>query len=132
MTHRDTAQRRAVLEVLRRADDHPTAAELHTRVRESLPGVGAATVYRALRLLVESDLARELRLGDEAMLRYDANTRAHAHLVCDGCGRVVDVAAALTRGVVAGVAGATGFEITGHDVRLHGRCPDCISHDSAA
>jgi len=50
-TLRLTPQRRAVLDVLRECDDHPTAADVLTRVRRRHPGIGAATVYRSLALL---------------------------------------------------------------------------------
>ena len=47
-----TPQRHAVLETLESATDHPTAAEVFERVRVSSPGIGPATVYRTLALLV--------------------------------------------------------------------------------
>ena len=59
---RITPQRRAVLEVLHAAHDHPTAADVFERVRRVHPGIGAATVYRTLGLLVDSGEALELNL----------------------------------------------------------------------
>jgi Fur family ferric uptake transcriptional regulator/Fur family peroxide stress response transcriptional regulator len=125
---RDTAQRRAVLEVLRRSFDHPTAAEIHARVLGVLPGVGAATVYRTLRLLVDGAAVQELRLRDETVIRYDANTHLHDHVVCEICGVVVDVHAQVPDTVTTAVARHTGFDITGYDLRFRGRCPSCISN----
>lgn len=117
-----TPQRRAVLEALRASYDHPTAAELLPRVQERCPGAGAATVYRALSMLVETGLAVELTIGDNGAARFDGNTSRHDHLVCLGCGRVVDVAA--PRPDLSGVAG-TGFTVSGYDLRIHGTCPSC-------
>ena len=59
-----TPQRQAVLDVLRTSPDHPTAQDVFDRVRRTAPGIGAATVYRALNLLVEQGYALELALGD--------------------------------------------------------------------
>lgn len=122
-----TPQRQAVLDVLASAVDHPTAAEVFDRVRRVHPGIGAATVYRTLGRLVESGQARELTLGDGASARYDGNTTRHDHLVCDGCGRAVDIDRPLPAAVVAGVAADSGFLVTGYDLQFHGRCPSCRS-----
>lgn len=122
---RSTPQRRAVLEVLAAATDHPTAAEVFDRVRAAVPGIGPATVYRTLALLVESGQALELILGDGASARYDANIDRHDHLVCRSCGRVDDVQAPLSARATSGLAARTGFAITGYDLQFHGLCPAC-------
>lgn len=119
-----TPQRRAVLDVLRDATDHPTAQEVFERVRPHSPGIGFATVYRTLNLLVASGHALELDLG-ESSARYDANTAPHDHLVCDGCGRAVDLAPLLPRGLLDRVAADSGFAVAGYALRFHGRCPAC-------
>jgi len=121
-----TPQRQAVLDVLRSCTDHPTAADVLARVRRSHPGIGAATVYRSLALLVETGDALELNLGDGASARYDGNTSHHDHVVCVDCGRAIDV----PRGNVpppnvSGLARRTGFAIDGYDLQFRGRCPDC-------
>src|ERR1019366_9840959 len=65
-----TPQRRAVVDVVAEAEDHPTAGQVLERVRERVEGVGAATVYRTLALLLESGQVAELRLGEGQALRY--------------------------------------------------------------
>lgn len=121
-----TPQRRAVLDVLRASHDHPTAQDVLDRVRRTSPGIGAATVYRALNLLVEQGQALELALGDAAA-RYDANTARHDHVVCVGCGAAADVDAALPPRLAETVSTVTGFSVTGHDLRFRGLCPTCQS-----
>jgi Fur family peroxide stress response transcriptional regulator len=101
-------------------------------VLDVLPGVGAATVYRALAMLVEAGQILELRLGASAAARYDRNVDHHDHLVCDSCGKLVDVQAGLDnpRRLLAVGAGED-FHVTGYDLRIHGVCADCSStHDS--
>jgi Fur family ferric uptake transcriptional regulator/Fur family peroxide stress response transcriptional regulator len=120
-----TPQRQAVLDVLRGAHDHPTAAEVYERVRAVRPGIGSATVYRALALLVAGGWALELNLGAATASRYDANTARHDHVVCDGCGYAVDVDRPLPEGMVEEISLASGFSITGYDLQLNGFCPSC-------
>ncbi|CUU60080.1 Fur family transcriptional regulator, peroxide stress response regulator [Parafrankia irregularis] len=120
-----TPQRGAVLEVLKAADDHPTAAEVYERVRVAAPGIGSATVYRALALLVATGHALELSLGDGTAARYDANTSRHDHAVCERCGRAADIDHPVPDGMVAEIARRSGFTITGYDLQFRGLCPDC-------
>src|SRR4051812_30402509 len=124
-TLRLTPQRRAVLDVLRACDDHPTAADVLARVRRRHPGIGAATVYRSLALLVESGEALELNLGDGASARYDGNISHHDHVVCVDCGCAIDIPRNSPTPNVAGLSRRTGFSITGYDLQFHGSCPDC-------
>lgn len=124
-SRRMTPQRRAVLDVLAASHDHPTAAEVLDRVRRTHPGIGAATVYRTLALLVEGGQALELSLGDGGSARYDGNAARHDHVVCTSCGRAVDVQTTLPPTAMSALSRLTGFTIAGYDLQFHGRCPDC-------
>jgi Fe2+ or Zn2+ uptake regulation protein len=130
-TLRLTPQRRALLEVLAEAHDHPTAGQVLNRVRERVEGVGAATVYRTLALLVESGRVAELRVGEGQALRYDQNVQSHAHLVCTACGQVQDTRVQLDAVAIVKLTKKTSFTITGYDVQLHGRCARCVAQDNA-
>jgi Fur family ferric uptake transcriptional regulator/Fur family peroxide stress response transcriptional regulator len=123
--HRVTPQRRAVLDVLTAAHDHPTAAQVFDRVRAHQPGIGAATVYRTLALLVAEGQARMLSLGEGASARYDANVSRHDHVLCVDCGAAMDVLAPLPARTVADMASRTGYDLTDYDVQFRGRCPSC-------
>src|SRR5262245_3380711 len=121
-----TGPRHAVLEMVRGAESHLTAEEVHRLVRRRLPGVSLGTIYRNLRLLVRAGLLKEL---PGPYTRFDANTRAHHHLICERCGMIIDVDAALAephvRAMSARVASRTGFSITNHRFELFGRCRQC-------
>lgn len=123
--HRVTPQRRAVLDVLIAAHDHPTAAQVFDRVRAHQPGIGAATVYRTLALLVADGQARMLSLGEGASARYDANVSRHDHVLCVDCGAAMDVEAPLPTGALADMASRTGYDLIEYDVQFRGRCPSC-------
>lgn len=122
---RQTPRRRAVLDVLRASEDHPSAADVYERVRRTTAGIGAATVYRTLALLVATGQARELSLGDGNTSRYDGNTNRHDHLVCYRCHRAVDIDVPVPDGLVPHLADRTGFAIISYDLQFHGLCPTC-------
>jgi Fe2+ or Zn2+ uptake regulation protein len=120
-----TPQRQAVLDVLVTARDHPTATQVFERVRTNQPGIGAATVYRALGLLVAEGQARMLALGEGAVARYDAKVIRHDHVVCTECGAALDVDAPLPAEIVAELAKRTGYDLREYDLQFRGRCPSC-------
>lgn len=119
-----TRQREAVLGVLRATTSHPDAAEVYRLVRERLPGIGFATVYRTLNWLGENGLILELRWG-AAGSRFDGNVARHDHAVCTRCGRVVDADVPLPEGIPQAAAQDTGFHIEGYRLEFYGRCPQC-------
>ena len=119
-----TPQRRAVLEVLRESPDHPTAIEVYERVRARASGIGAATVYRTLALLVSTGQARELNF-DSGAARYDATTERHDHLVCLGCGSATDIQSPIPAATLVQIASDYGYALAGYDVQFRGFCPEC-------
>ncbi|HEX4015611.1 MAG TPA: transcriptional repressor [Frankiaceae bacterium] len=125
-----TPQRRAVLEVLESATDHPTAAEVFERVRVSAPGIGPATVYRTLALLVANGMALELSLGEGSSSRYDGNTARHDHLVCTSCGAASDIQSALPGELLEQITSRTGYALSHYDLQFHGLCPECQARRS--
>jgi Fur family peroxide stress response transcriptional regulator len=116
----------AVLNVLRSSQDHPTAAQVYELVRNKRPRIGIASVYRILRNLVEQGYVKELRLSDEGC-RYDAHIERHDHAICTICGALLDVPidVKLSPDVLQAAAEATGIELSSHELRLYGRCPQC-------
>ena len=76
---RCTPQREAVYEQLCKVDHHPTAEEVFRGVREAIPNISLATVYKSLEALVACGLATKLGAGDGSA-RYDARKDDHYHL----------------------------------------------------
>ncbi len=59
-SHRNTRQRRLILEELRKLKTHPTAASLYAIVRRRMPKISLGTVYRNLELLNQMGMIRKL------------------------------------------------------------------------
>jgi len=85
-----TRQRAAVFGYLRSVDSHPTAEDVYAAVRQSIPHISLATVYKALEALVESHLAAKLAYAD-GPARYDCRCDAHYHIRCLKTGQVRDL-----------------------------------------
>jgi Fur family transcriptional regulator, stress-responsive regulator len=119
-----TAQRRVIAEVLSGEHVHLTADEVLDRARAVLPEVGRATVYSTLGELVGlGELVEVTHL--DGRRRYDPNvTERHHHLLCVGCGRMLDVRAIEP---VLPDDQHHGFEVLGVEVTFRARCPDCAT-----
>lgn len=87
---RPTRQRTCVYEVILEKRDHPTADDIHIRVREKLPTISLATIYNCLDTLVECELVKQVHL-DRAPTRFCPNRTPHAHFHCRDSGEVYDV-----------------------------------------
>ena len=88
---RNTPQRQQIMEVFFNESGHLTTEEIYDRVRKEDPSLGQATVYRTMKLLCEAGLAREVRFGD-GLARYEHAADAHHdHLICENCGRNIEV-----------------------------------------
>ena len=120
-----TPQREVLLRVLSRAMGHPTADEMVRRVREVLPTVSHATVYRNLQELVREGLIRTLEVAGAAA-QFEVNPDDHHHFVCRRCGRVWDVyLSGLDVRINRRRSGLDGFQVDRRDVQLHGVCAGC-------
>lgn len=122
---RFTAQRAAVFRFLASTEAHPSADEVFLGVRQELPGISLATVYKSLETLVGCGLAMKLTYSDGSA-RYDGRTDPHHHARCSSCGMVADVSGRLLETDMAGLGDrAAGFVVTGYRLELSGYCAEC-------
>jgi len=78
--------RALIIEIFLGSGRHLTVDELTREVRARNRVIGAATVYRTLKLLARLGYAKELDFG-EGVRRYESSLTAHHdHLVCTRCG----------------------------------------------
>jgi Fur family ferric uptake transcriptional regulator len=122
---RITAQRRLLLDLLRRSEGHLDADELHRLAKEREPRISLSTVYRSLRLFKELGLVDERRFADEHHHYEAKGEREHYHLLCLGCGKVIEFEHSALRRLKEDVSRQSGFEVVGADVRMEGYCESC-------
>ncbi len=122
---RFTEQRAAVFRFLASTDMHPTADEVFLAVREEVPVISLATVYKSLETLVGCGLAMKLTYGDGSA-RYDGRTDPHHHARCLTCSKVFDVPGHPGPAPPSAVDEAPdGFRVTGYRLEVTGYCADC-------
>ncbi|MFC2949181.1 Fur family transcriptional regulator [Virgibacillus sediminis] len=123
---RMTPQRVAVLEALLNSKSHPTADQIYQQVGRQFPTISQATVYNNLHTLCESGLAQELTFGNHSS-RFDGDPSEHYHVICTGCGSIVDLHYPLLKEMEALAQQTTGFQISHHRLEIYGECEDCAA-----
>lgn len=121
-----TRQRAAVFNYLRSVNSHPTAEQVCLAVRQQIPDISLATVYKALETLVEARLATKLSDSD-GPARYDCRSEAHYHLHCVKTGQVRDLPTPYDPTLLDKLdplllaeLQRQGFQVTGHRLELVG------------
>jgi len=122
---RVTNQRALIMEIIRRGEGHLDADEIYRRARQRVPRLSLSTVYRTLQMLKKLGLVEELHF-DEEHHHYELKPSAeHHHLICLGCGRVIEFHYPLSRYIKRSVPEAKGFDIAETEVRMSGYCSKC-------
>ncbi len=128
--YRRGGAREAVIELL---DSQPcalSALDIEDRLRTGEGRrVGRASIYRVVDELVSLDLLTRVEVGD-GVARYEPHRGCtghehHHHLVCDGCGRLEPFQDAALEQAIRHLASRVSFDVSDHDVTLHGCCRAC-------
>jgi Fur family ferric uptake transcriptional regulator len=125
-----TAPRQLVLEAVYQLE-HATPDQVHAAVAERAAGVNITTVYRTLELLEELNLITHAHLTHGAPTYHPVGEHQHAHLVCRGCGAVLEMPVNSLDGLVAQLHSTKGFLLDIGHVALFGLCAGCAGEESA-
>ncbi|HNS00262.1 MAG TPA: transcriptional repressor [Planctomycetota bacterium] len=118
------ARRRVCLHVAGRRD-HFRADDAAADLARGPERVSRGTVYRTLARLVEAGLLREIPAPDCTRYETIAGRPPHEHLLCEGCGRVVEAACGDLPGAVERMCAAQGFRARVYALRITGTCRQC-------
>lgn len=123
---RRSSRREAILEVVTAERGHLSAEQVHRAAQKRLPGIGIATVYRALKCLCGCGKVSEFIPAD-GVARYEpAGARAHHdHLVCTGCGVFIEAVDPEIERLQERLAARHGFAISSHRLEIYGLCARC-------
>ncbi|HEY8890024.1 MAG TPA: Fur family transcriptional regulator [Clostridium sp.] len=119
-----TPQRIAVYKYLQSTKEHPCAEVIYNALQPTYPTMSLATVYKALKTLVEVELIIELNVG-EGNFRYDGNMVTHPHIQCLSCGRVDDIEGIRFSNINEDVKQYTSYEVLDSKIYFYGLCEKC-------
>jgi Fur family ferric uptake transcriptional regulator len=119
---RDTRQRRAIRAAFLGTDRPLDPAEVLKLAGIGHTGLGIATVYRNIKMLLDEGWLIAVELPGEITHYELAGKEHHHHFHCRTCGKVFELNACLPN--VQKLA-PQGFQVAGHDLLLYGACHDC-------
>lgn len=132
--YRFTVPRQIILEILEGNDDYVSAEDLYIQVHELHPGIGLATVYRTLQLLVEIGVVTRIETGEgKARFRLTAvsERRRREVLICTNCFRTFPISAlpdeqgALVEKIEKDIQNRNNFEVRQAVLQFYGICAEC-------
>lgn len=126
--HPRTRQRHLLLELIRETNGHIDAKELFRLASNKDKSISPATVYRSLNLFKQLGLIDEQRLGQAHCYYELKHSPQHQHLICSGCGKVIDFDCPLND-LVERVTKENNFTVTKAEVYLEGYCSDCVKKE---
>ena len=121
-----TPQRQAVIQTIASSQDHLTPTAIYDKVHQGHPSIGLVTIYRTLDILAELGLICRVHMesGCRSYLMRRPSEHHH-HLVCSGCGQVVDFTDCDLSELEQRLSQETGFEMEGHLLEFTGLCQAC-------
>jgi Fe2+ or Zn2+ uptake regulation protein len=127
---RMTPQRLAIMGELMNADDAMVASALAARVRDKLPGVTVATVYRTLDHLERLGMLAHVHLASGLAYRR-VDLPRHAYLTCGSCGSELAVAQGTLRPLEELIRRENGFRADFTHHTIAGVCATCADARTA-
>ncbi len=124
--YRPTAPRRAIIRILEEKQEGFTAEDLSSE----LTGVGRATIFRTIKLLLEVGVICRLNLLDGAPRYSLSRVGHHHHTVCVKCGNVGEFRAATVERLMRALGNSIPGNIVGHRIDLYVICDRCIRDES--
>jgi Fe2+ or Zn2+ uptake regulation protein len=111
-----------ILEYMMNHRTHPTVDIIYKNLSKEIPTLSKTTVYNTLKLFVAKGIVQELTI-EEKEVRYDADTKPHAHFKCIECGNVYDIA---LESSIFDTETIEGHKVIECHVYLKGFCKDCF------
>ena len=122
-------KRDAILACVRGTDVHPSADWVYETLRQQMPDVSLATVYRNLALFKQQGLIASLGTVG-GIERFDGNTSPHVHFICTGCDAVIDLPQmTVPQSLSSQAAAQSGGQVNVCQLTFTGLCSRCCQEN---
>src|SRR5262245_6519951 len=120
-----TSQRALIWATLLESKGHPSVEEIRDRLLGGGHRIGLATIYRTIKILLQSGFVRQSKL--RGMTRYEPviSQPNHLHFICNSCGSTVEFASRKIENLIKRVTEGNGFEERYSRYAIFGLCKSC-------
>ena len=121
-----THQRQKIYEALMSRPGHYSPEEIYEQVKQDLPSISLATVYKNLKTFVHARMVHEVS-PHHGSWRIDANPHPHHHLVCTRCRSITDLPVDSLAPVKLRRTIPSGFRVEKFSIEVQGICKSCAA-----
>lgn len=118
-----TRARREIVDWVAGQHERFTANEIVESLVQT--GVGRATVFRTLDLLVQLGYLNRIHSPTDCATYTLCDGGHHHHLVCTSCSRVIPISAPAIEAKLRGIARREQFRVSNHHLEVFGQCAAC-------
>jgi Fur family ferric uptake transcriptional regulator len=123
-----TREREEIVRAVHSYSGHFDVDSLVFRMRENGSRVSRGTVYRTIPLLVEARVLRPVAFTDRhAHYEDTCKTKHHEHLICLGCGKVIEFYRENLEKELIEICRKNNFQPVAHKMEITGYCPECFA-----
>jgi Fur family ferric uptake transcriptional regulator len=121
-----TSQRAFIWGSLLESKGHPSVEEIRDSLLQKGHRIGLATIYRTLKILLDSGFVRQSKL--HGMTRYEPviNQPNHLHFICNSCGSNVEFPSRKIESLIQRATDEYGFEERYSRYAIFGVCKSCV------
>src|SRR6476646_4426132 len=121
-----TSQRALIWGSLLESKGHPSVEEIRDNLLKEGHRIGLATIYRTIKLLLQSGFIRQSKL--HGMTRYEPVVRQpnHLHFICNSCGSTVEFPSRKIENLIRRATAANDFQERYSRYAVFGICKTCL------
>jgi len=127
---KSTSQRAFIWGALLDAKGHPSVEQIREVLLEKGHRIGVATIYRTLKILLESGFVRQSRLQGMTCYEPVIGQPNHLHFICNGCGSNVEFPSRKAESLIKQVTREFEFEERYSRYAVFGLCKSCVRKES--
>ena len=129
-TTKNFRKRNAILSYLQSKVTHPSAETIYADLKQEIPDLSMATVYRNLTKFRQEGMVQCVATV-KGVERFDANTDPHVHFICRHCDAVIDLhEMQIPPALQSQAASITGGKIDSCVLSFSGLCGDCLNKEN--
>ncbi len=127
--YRCTRERLTVIREIYTSNSHLDADEIFVRLKKKGISISRATVYHTLDLLFKFHLVNKIDLGHKHT-HYEKSYGVdnHLHIICEQCGRVVEVHSDELNKILEKLCEKNGFTLGSYSLQVFAKCREELEH----
>ena len=127
--YRCTRERLTVIREIYTSNSHLDADEIFVRLKKKGISISRATVYHTLDLLFKFHLVNKIDLGHKHT-HYEKSYGVdnHLHIICEQCGRVVEVHSDELNKILEKLCKKNGFTLGSYSLQVFAKCREELEH----